>query len=245
MKMHALGWIVAGGLMASGSLAAEPLNDLQIRLAALRNDQPVRLEVEVEMEHKGRAPLHLNDERLKGTVIVSTGRHGIRLRTKSLRGRLTHFSLWRDRDRDTEIPLLEEAEARFLIEPAEAIGRVLRESTVVSDETTDWQGQPARMLVLHAAEVEAAQEDGQLPAELPLLLEGRIWLNEDGIPLAMESTSNLGLGAALTITQHQTVTFREVAGRLLVAESKSSYSGTALAVLHGQDSKKIKVRAVK
>jgi hypothetical protein len=232
--------------VASSPLAAEPLNDLQVRLATLRNDQPVRLEVEVEMEHKGTAPLHLNDERMKGTVIVSTGRHGLKVRTKRSSGRLTHFSVWRDDDgaRDAEIPLLEESEARFLLDPAEAIGLALRDSVLVSDEMSVWQDQPARVLVLRAAEIEAAQEDGRLPARVPFLVEGRIWLNENGTPLAMEGTLNLGLGAALTVTQHQTVTFQEVEGRLLVAEVKETYSGTALSVLRGEDKKKIRVRAV-
>ncbi len=39
--------------MLGSALPAQPLDPLQVRLAALRNDQPIRLKVDVELTHRG------------------------------------------------------------------------------------------------------------------------------------------------------------------------------------------------
>jgi hypothetical protein len=79
----------------------------------------------------------------------------------------------------------------------------------------------------------------------PLDLEAKIWLSESGDPLALERSMEFRLGSALALTEQQTLTFQQVEGRLLVAESRASYSGTGLAVLHGRDDKKMTVTVVK
>jgi hypothetical protein len=71
--MKALGWLLTGGLMLASVLPAQPLDPLQARLAALRNDQPIRLKVDVELRHKGTAPLLWNGTKKKGRAIVIYG----------------------------------------------------------------------------------------------------------------------------------------------------------------------------
>ncbi len=78
----------------------------------------------------------------------------------------------------------------------------------------------------------------------PTLFEVKVWLDETGAPLAMERSFETRLGPALDATQLQSLTFQQVGGRLLVAEARQSYSGTALAVLRSRDTKKIKVTEI-
>jgi hypothetical protein len=102
-----------------------------------------------------------------------------------------------------------------------------------------WQNQPARLLVIRPGPLAA----GDGPRESPerLVTEAKIWLDAGGSPLALERSMELRLGPALQVTQHQMLTFQQVEGRLLAARSEETYSGTALAVLHSKDEKKMKI----
>ncbi len=117
----------------------------------------------------------------------------------------------------------------------------------MSDEAATWQNRPARLLVIRPAffganrRQEEASEDGLTR----FALEAKIWLDEDGFPLAMERSFEFKLTPALKAEEQQTLTFQEVDGRLFVAESRETYSKTALAVLRGRDSKKMKVTQIR
>jgi len=80
MKRQALGWMMAGAMLISGSLTAEPLTDLQARLAAMRRQEPIRLKVEVELHHNGAAPLHWSSQTKRGSAVVLYGKRGPEVR---------------------------------------------------------------------------------------------------------------------------------------------------------------------
>lgn len=242
MNMKPLRWILAGGLLVSSHLSAQPLNDLQARLATLRNEQPIRLKVEVELKHKGTAPLHLNSEKMRGTAVIVYGPNGVKVQKQKSRGEITQASIWRDaKDREHQ-ELVSEDEALGLVNPAVTLELALRDSTLVSDGMATWQGRPARLLVLQPSELEKVQAETPAEGPLPPVFGGtKIWLDESGIPLAMERSGELLLGPALKVEVREALEFQQVAGRLLVARAEETYSGTALAVLRGRDSKKLKV----
>jgi hypothetical protein len=246
--MKASGWLVTGGLMLASALPAQPLDPLQVRLAALRNDQPIRLKVDVELTHRGSAPLHWNDTKKKGRAIVVFGPHGPEVREQRWRGSANRFSAWRQSKAEEETPLLDPAEAGDLVDPAGMLALLLRGATVLSDEEVTWQGQPARLLVVQPGPLAAERPDeartaGDGPGDRPerFVTEAKIWLDAGGTPLALERSTELRFGPALQVTQHQALTFQQVAGRLLAARSEQTYSGTALAVLRSKDEKKMKV----
>ena len=239
MNKQAFRWIVAGGLLISTQLAAEPLEDLQVRLAGLQNNQPIRLQVDVELRHDGSAPLHLNKQKQRGKATIAFSPEGLTVMKERSRGSSsTWFSFWRSKKHEeTTEPMISFEEAQSLANPAGMLASLLSGSEVASEEAVDWNGQPARLLVLRPAELAADQQAG--PA--PLILGAKLWLDESGVPLALESSAELRLTAALSGMEQQSFTFQQVDGRLLVAESRSSQSGTALAVLRSRDTKKMKV----
>jgi hypothetical protein len=241
--------LVSGPLLFSSSLTAEPLSDLRTRLADLRGDQPVRMEMDVELKHRGSAPLHLNKEKKRGRAVVKYGSRGVEVIEQRWLDSSTRISVWRKGNTETEMPLLEETEAQDLADPAGMIDLLLQDATLVTDEAVTWQEQPARLLVIHPLAAKRGQDEAAAaPAQgdpLPYTLEAKIWLNDDGVPLAMERSGEIRLGGALSVTEHQTFTFQRVEGRLRAATSNETFSGTGLAVLHGRDDKKIKVTAVK
>ena len=63
-----------------------------------------------------------------------------------------------------------------------------------------------------------------------------------GVPLGMEQWAEIRFGPALMVAQHQTLTFQQVGGNLLVAEVDEWFESTALKVLRGRDTRKMKVR---
>ncbi|RPH56354.1 hypothetical protein EHM82_03535 [bacterium] len=248
MKRQALGWILAGGVLVSGSLTAEPLTDLRTRLAALQSDQPVRIQVDVELKHRGSAPLHLRKTRMRGRAIVDYGPKGVKKIDARWVETSTRFSAWRKNKVDNETPLLGDVEARDLADPAEMMDFLLDGATLLSDESGTWEGQPARLLVVRPHPSAAGRHEETAPTESgppPIDLEAKIWLSESGEPLALERSMEFRLGSVLAVAEQQTLTFQQVEGRLLVAEAWESYSGTGLAVLHGRDDRKMTVTVVK
>jgi hypothetical protein len=239
--------IVFVGLLVSGPLAAEPLSDLRTRLAAMRSDQPVRMEMDVELKHRESAPLHLNKEKRSGRAVVDYGSRGVQMIEQRWLGSSTRISVWRKGKGETEMPLLDEGEAHDVADPVDMLDFLLKDAALVTDEAATWQEQPARFLLIDP--LEANRKDEDAPAKgsdpKPFTLEAKIWLNDSGVPLAMERSMEIRLGAALSMTEHQTFTFQQVEGRLRAVRVDKTYSGTGLAVLHGQDDKKIKVTAVK
>jgi len=245
--MKALGWLLTGGLMVASVLPAQPLDPLQVRLAALRSDQPIRLKVDVELTHRGNAPLHWNGTKKKGRAIVVYGPHGPEVREQRWRETANRFSAWRQSKVEVETPLLDEAEAGDLVDPAGMLALLLRGATVLSDEEVTWQGQPARLLAIRPDPLAAERQDGATAGDSPedsperFVTEAKIWLDASGSPLALERSVELRLGPALHRTQHQTLTFQQVEGRLLAARSEETYTGTALAVLRSRDEKRMKI----
>ena len=241
MKIQALRWTVTGFILISshlfvpGILGADPLTDLQARLASLQNDQATRIKVDVELRHKGAAPLHRSGLKRRGQATVAYGPEGVKMIDQRWLDTSHRFSAWQKSKVETETTLLDFEEAAALVNPVETLQILLSDATLLSEETGLWQGRPARYLVIRP---------GLLAADRPLTLEVGIWLDETGLPLAMERSMKLGL-ALLNATSHQTVTFQQVDGRLLVDEARDTYSGTALAVLRGMDTKKVKVTSVR
>ncbi len=246
MVGQALRMAVAGGLLISGVLAAEPLKDLQDKLAAARSDQPIRVKVDVALEHKGKAPLHLQDTKEHGRVIVISDPRGVEIREQKRLGRSIYLSLWRSRKTEpgeVEVPMVEDEEARILVDPAGWLSPFLSESTLVEEQAVAWEGQPARLLVIRPSQLPPAATVDKASTKdepRPVVVEAKIWLGADGLPLALESTEELRI-PAFTVTQHQSLTFQQAGGRLLVARSTQDFSGTALLALRGTDVKTMKV----
>jgi hypothetical protein len=227
---------LTGVLLFAGSVQAEPLDEVRARLSTLRNDQPMRLVVDVKVEHRGSAPLHLNKVRRRGTATVHLGPDGVKRIDQKWLGKSTFASLWRSsKPEDPEMAMLDFEEARDLYDPVEILDFALTDAVLLEDRADTWRGQTARLLVVRPAQLVAHQDSS------PLITEMRLWLDPNGIPLAMERTSEFSLGPALKATQLLTVTYQQVDGRLLADEVREDDQSTAIAVLRGKDKKTMKV----
>jgi hypothetical protein len=235
VKTKAFAMALTGVILFAASGKAEPLDEVRARLSALRNDQPMRLYVDVNLEHRGSAPLHLNKTKRRGRATVDFGPKGVKMLDQKWFSDSTRFSLWRSKPDDSDIPLLGFEEALDLADPAGALDLALSDAVVLEDRTVTWHEQMARLLVVRPAQLVAHQEDS------PLVTEVRIWLDPSGIPLAMERSSEFQLGP-LKATQLLRFTYQWVEGRLLADEVREEFQSTAIAVLRGRDKRTMKVR---
>jgi hypothetical protein len=248
VKIRILAWMLTGGLLWAGAAIAEPLDDVRTHLLTLRTEQPVHFTVEVELKHRGAAPLHRNRKKERGKVRVEVDPDKVRLRDQRSVSGFAYLSAWRGADAgiDTSMPLLDEEEARRLADPAGALELLLRDATLLEDKAVTWRKQPARLLVIRPAEItEIQKQAGEPPAEgmvPPYGGELRLWLDESGAPLALEQWTELRLGPVLMVSQHQTLNFQQVGGRLMVADVEETFERTALKVLRGRDTRKMKVK---
>jgi hypothetical protein len=240
MKKQTGWWSLIGFLLVTGSLSAEPLQDLKARLDALRSDQPLKVSVDVKFHHKGSGLLRWNDSKMQGTALVLQGRNGVEVREKQWWGNTRKVSFGDESKSrlETETPLVDIFEARDLIDPAGMMSSLLEEATLVSDEMSVLDGNPARLLVIRPR-LATANGDSKV-----LTLEANIWLNEAGDPIALERWMEFRLGPALRVKERQMMTFQLAGGRLLGLESRETYSGKALAILRGADAKTMKVREI-
>ena len=244
MIPQALRWILAGALLVSSPAMAQPLNDLQARLAGLPKELPSRVKVDVELRHKGTAPLHRNNTKMRGEAILVNGRFGAEVRQQKWTKSGSRFSFWKEDEDNGDIPLVTEGEAEDLIDPVGVMADLLEGAELVSDEAVTWRDRPARLVTFRLSRPELKEAEAK-GAPLPIDESAKIWLDESGLPLALERSAAARLGGVAKVAERRTLTFRTVDGRLLVDEVEAEYSNEALAVLRGRDFKKMKVTEVK
>ncbi len=241
-----LGSLTAGGpsvaAAGAGDPAGDPLGELATRLAAFDSHQPLRLEVAIEARHRGTAPLHLRTTRLKGKATVRYGERGVETITQHWLAAEGRLSAWKPNTavEDGSKPL-DDVEAEELANPAGALTRLLDGAVLLADVETAWQGQRARLLTIRPAILRPEGDTATAEAPRRLITEARIWLADDGTPLALERTFELRLGPVLAAQARNNASFQTVDGRFLVERWEESLSGTALALLHGVDRKTLRV----
>ena len=238
MKTKALAMALTGVILFTGSGKAESLDDLRDRLSEMRNDQPVRLVVDVTLEHRGSAPLHLNKTRRRGTATVQFGPEGAKVVDEKWLKDRTFGSFWRSAppNEDSDMPLVDFEAAREMADPAGALSMALDGAVVLEDRTDTWQGQTARLLVVRPAEVPVQQEGS------PIVAGMKIWLDPSGAPLGMEKSFEFKLGPVLKAMERVTFTYRQAEGRLLVEEVRDDFQGSAIGVLRDKNKRTMKVR---
>lgn len=250
MISQALRWIVAGALLAAGPVLAQtqaqaqPLSDLQARLAGLPKELPSRVKVDVELRHKGTAPLHRNNKKMRGEAVLVNGRFGPEVRQQKWTQTGSRFSLWKADEDQAEIDLVTEGEAEDLMDPVGVLAGLLDGAELVGEEAVTWRDRPARLVTFRLSRPELKEAEAKGSPSLPIDESAKIWLDDSGLPLALERSAAARLGGVAKAAERRTLTFRSIGGRLLVDEVEAEYSNEALAVLRGRDFKKMKVTSV-
>src|SRR5688572_20287894 len=231
--------------------SAEPLAALAARLEALRSDAPLRVEVEVEQKHRGSAPLHLRRTKQIGGAVIEWGPRGVESLEQWWFGAGARLSIWERAQRrpviDEDDRVLSDQEAAELADPAGSLGVLLEGATLLADEPSTWEGRAARRLTIQPAmlaprNAKGREREREEPGPLELRLA--VWLDEVGEPLAVERSVDFAAGP-LAAQQRQTLVLAQVDGRLVVSEMRETWTGQAVALLRGQDDKRVVLRSAK
>jgi hypothetical protein len=228
MKSRALGLLMTSGLLISSVLTAEPLTDLRARFAALRNSQPIRLQVEIEAKQSESSPLHRSGAKLTGRATVVYGPKGVKIRGQRWSGS-SSVSSWlgagdKDKTGRVELPPFDDGEASFLVDPATVLYYLLWDASLLSDKPATWQGQPARLLVFVPTSV--GEKAASAEALWRFTGEIQMWLGDNGLPLAMQHTMRPNAEPPLPAKRDQLFIFQEIDGRLLAVRTEDTFSGT-------------------
>lgn len=233
--------------LSAGTIAradGDPLATLRAQLPSLASEQPVRLDVEVTTRHRGSGPLHLRQVKKTGTAIVLLGKHGPEVREQRWLGTETRLGAGSAKREPAEVPFLTEADAADLVEPAKMLQVLLDGATLLADERVELDGKPSRRLAFRPGPLAPRSPNGLAEpgdAKGPFVLKAQVWLDDAGVPVALERSFTLELDPVLGVRQQQWFRFRQVDGRLLVEEAEETYTGTALAVFRGRDDRSLRV----
>ena len=237
------------GSQPSAQARAEPLAELGSRLAAWSSDAPLRVEVEVEQKHRGSAPLHLRRTKQIGGAVIEWGPRGVESLEQWWFGAGARLSIWERAQRRPVIGeddrVLSDQEAAELADPAGSLGVLLEGATLLADEPSTWEGRAARRLTIQPAmlaprNAKGREREREEPGPLELRLA--VWLDEVGEPLAVERSVDFAAGP-LAAQQRQTLVLAQVDGRLVVSEMRETWTGQAVALLRGQDDKRVVLRS--
>ena len=216
-------------------LSAGSLEDLRGALHKLTGGEPVKASLEhtfwrqVTEDKKpvvtqGKVSLHLEDgpQGLK----VAWGRPLLQQALRELA--VQEQDPEKPAPTRTALRNVDALEASESLNHAEALLRDLASAQVVEEKAEAWQGRPARLLVLKLV---PRLPENQRKYMKELKADGRLWVGQDGLPLAFSTTAAYK-GSRLFITfeggSSQDLQFARVGSRLVVTRASTEERGSGL-----------------
>lgn len=233
MKPSALAAIIFLG--APGLLHAGALDDLRARLDGLNGSGagPLKATAEVRFNASlGEAGKEKNYAS-SGALSIETSAQGLRLSWSAAQTAAAR----READArqadgtpaaiPTTLDILKPSEAAELLDYAPVLRRQLDGATLLQDSPAQWQGKPARLLVLSLVP-RLSEEERKLVKQADTRLQ--LWLDAEGIPLALEYSMQAKASKffiSLSLASKQTRRFLVAANRLIVvaAEEETRSAG--------------------
>jgi hypothetical protein len=222
-------------LAAPTCLFADALSDVRATLQELQGDQLLRARVEIKSRRSGGESSKQKQSESVSTVIVENGPEGLKLSWSPDQIRQSRKAAWNEAT-NPDIPrsdlaalkTLEPAQALNLLDAADGLRRALEKSELREDKRENYQGKPARVLVL-VIELGLDEEERKALKNSESYL--KLWLDGDGVPLAMERDVQAKFSKFLIgfrIHEHDTRTYQRAGGRLVVTHATHDTSGAGL-----------------
>jgi hypothetical protein len=214
---------------------ADGLTDVCATLQKLQSDQPLRARVEIKIRRSGGE----NDKQKKSlatsTVIVESGPQGLTLSWSPEQIKQSRKLAWAERVNPdapksdlATLKALAAGEALNLLDAADPLRRALEKAVLQEDKRENYQGKPARLLVLKVDLGLDEEERKALKSSEAIL---KLWLDGDGVPLAMERDIQARFSKFLIgfrVHEHETREFQRASGKLVVTRASKDSSGSGL-----------------
>jgi hypothetical protein len=222
-------------LAAPTFLYADALSDLRATLQKLQSDQLLRARVEIKSRHSGGESGKQKQSESVSTVIVEDGPEGLMLSWSPDQIHQSRKAAWNEvanpdtpRSDLATLKALEPAQALNLLDAADGLRRALEKSELREDKRENYQGKPARVLVFR---IELGLDEEERKALKSSETYLKLWLDSDGVPLAMERDVQAKFSRFLVgfrIHEHDTRSYQRAGGRLVVVHSTHDTSGAGL-----------------
>jgi hypothetical protein len=222
-------------LIAPARLFADGLTDVRATLQKLQSDQPLRARVEIKTRRLGGESNKQKQSQAISTVIVESGPQGLTLSWSPEQIKQSRKAAWAERANPdapesdlATLKALAAGEALNLLDAADPLRRGLEKAALQEDKRDNYQGKPARLLVLKVDLGLDEEERKALKSSEAIM---KLWLDGDGVPLAMERDIQAKFSKFLIgfrVHEHETREFQRAGERLVVTRASKDSSGSGL-----------------
>lgn len=222
-------------LAAPALLFADGLADVRATLEKLQSDQPLRARVEIKTRRLGGESDKQKQSQAISAVMVESGPQGLTLSWSPEQIKQSRKAAWAqtanpdapESDLAT-LKALAAGEALNLLDAADSLRRGLEKAVLQDDKRDTYQGKPVRLLVIRV-DLRLDEEERKALKSSEAIL--KLWLDGDGVPLAMERDIQAKFSKFLIgfrVHEHETREFQRAGGRLVVIRASKDSSGSGL-----------------
>jgi hypothetical protein len=216
-------------------LVADGLTDVRATLQKLQSDQPLRARVEIKTRQSGGESDKQKQSQAISTVIVESGPQGLTLSWSPDQIKQSRKAAWAERANPdapktdlATLKALAAGDALNLLDAADPLRRGLEKAVLQEDKRDNYQGKPARLLIVKVDLGLDEEERKALKSSDAIL---KLWLDWEGVPLAMERDIQAKFSKFLIgfrVHEHETREFQRAGGRLVVTRASKDSSGSGL-----------------
>jgi hypothetical protein len=228
-------------LLAPTLLFADGLTDVRATLQKLQSDQPIRARVEIKTRHSGGESNKQKQSEGVSSVIVESGGEGLKLSWTPDQIKASRKAAWAEtanpdapKSDIATLKALEAGHALNLLDAADPLRRGLERAALLEDKSDTRKGKPTRLLVIR---VDLALDEEERKALKSSETIEKLWLDGDGIPVAMERNIEAKFSKFLIgfkIHERETREFQCAGGRLVTTSSTKESSGSGFG--HSEES---------
>lgn len=216
-------------------LWADGLTDLRATLQKLQSDQVLRARVEIKTRRSGGESDKQKQSQAISTVVVESGPQGLTLSWSPDQIKQSRKAAWAERANPdapksdlATLKALAAGDALNLLDAADPLRRGLEKAVLQEDKRDNYQGKPARLLILKVDLGLDEEERKALKSSEAIL---KLWLDGEGVPLAMDRDIQAKFSKFLIgfrVHEHETREFQRAGGRLVVTRASKDSSGSGL-----------------
>ena len=216
-------------------LFADGLTDVRATLQRLQSDQLLRARIEVKTLRLGGESNKQKQSEAISAVIVESGPQGLTLSWSPEQIKQSRKAAWAERANPdapksdmATLKALAAGEALNLLDAADPLRRGLEKAVLQEDKRDSYQGKPVRLLVMKVDLGLDEEERKALKTSEAIL---KLWLDADGVPLAMERDIQARFSKFLIgfrVHEHETREFHRAGGRLVATRASKDSSGSGL-----------------
>ena len=221
-------------LLAPSLLFADGLTEVRATLQKLQSDQPVRARVEIKIRHSGgESSSKQKQSDSVSSVIIESGGDGLKMIWSPDQIKASRKAAWTEATNPDApksdlamLKALEAGQGLNLLDAADPLRRGLERASLLEDKSDIRKGKPARLLVFR---IELALDEEERKALKSSETIEKLWLDSDGIPIAMERNIEAKFSKFLIgfkIHEHETREFQRTGGRLVTIASTKESSGS-------------------